>query len=301
MYTARRFSQAFILARFASPCLWGIADFKMELLALRRFINAGFAFFDENGIVFVMSEDKSLDPSSNSMIDATRSRARFSGHGGALGAAGYRDSAHNPDNCDFLNAPGDSISVTPGREGFEKLLIGVAWDNIQVQESGFFGKVFKKVRNVGVDLDLGCLYELKDGTRGCIQAFGEKFGDYDNPPYMKLSGDERTGNKAGNDEYILVNGAHWNDIKRLIVYIYIYEGAPRWSMIKPQIIVDVPGQNDLVVTLQAHDDALALCAVGGLESKRGGIKLTNYTEYFPGHAEMDRAFGFGLEWADGAK
>jgi len=170
------------------------------------------------------------------------------------------------------------------------------------KQENFLGKFFKKtIQKAGVDLDIGCLYEMQDGTRGAIQAFGEKFGAYDQPPFMKLSGDERTGNAEGHDEFIMVNGAHWNDIKRVLVYIYIYEGAPTWSQINPQVILDVPGEDDLIVTLGAHDDALALCAVGGLENVRGGIKLTNYTEYFPGHYEMDRAFGFGLEWGDGQK
>jgi tellurite resistance protein TerA len=239
----------------------------------------------------------------DSMAEATRSRADFSGHGGALGAAGYRAASDHPDNCEFLNEPGSTIAVSPGPEGFEQMLIGVAWDNVHVEkQESFVGKFFKKnVQKAGVDLDIGCLYELADGTRGAIQAFGEKFGSFSKPPYMQLSGDERTGNADGHDEFILVNGKHWNEIKRVLVYIYIYDGAPRWSEINPQIILDVPGEDDLIVTLGAHDDALALCAVGGLESVRGGIKLTNYTEYFPGHAEMDRAFGFGLEWGEGQK
>lgn len=237
----------------------------------------------------------------DSLSEATRSRASFSGHGGSLGAAGFREASDDPENCEFLSEPGSSIAVSPGAEGFNEIMIGVAWDNIQLQDPSFFGKMFKKVRNVGVDLDIGCLYELKDGRRGAIQAFGEKFGDFENAPFMRLSGDERTGNKEGTDEFILVNGRHWDQIARILVYIYIYDGAPRWSMIRPQIILDVPGENDLVVTLGAHNDALALCAVGGIENVRGGIKLTNYTEYFPGHQEMDRAFGFGLDWADGRK
>jgi tellurite resistance protein TerA len=237
----------------------------------------------------------------DALAEATRSRASFSGHGGSLGAAGYREIATDPENCEFLNEPGSSIAVSPGSDGFESLLIGVAWDNIKVEQSGFFGKMFKKTRQIGVDLDLGCLYEMQDGTRGAIQAFGKKFGDYENPPFMQLSGDEQTGDSDGHDEFIMVNGAKWNEIKRVLVYIYIYEGAPRWSEINPQIILDVPGEDDLIVTLGAHDDALSLCAVGGLENVRGGIKLTNYTEYFPGHYEMDRAFGFGLEWGDGQK
>ncbi len=236
-----------------------------------------------------------------SLAEATKSIADFSGHGAALGAAGYRVASDHPENCEFLSEPGQSIAISPGSQGFESIMIGVAWDNLHLQETGLFTKLFKKVRKVGVDLDIGCLYEMQDGTRGAIQAFGKKFGDFENAPYISLSGDERTGNADGHDEYILVNGQKWNDIKRMLLYIYIYKGAPSWSVINPQVVIDVPGENDLYVTLKAHDDKLCLCAVGELESVRGGIKLTNRTEYFPGHEEMDRAFGFGLNWADGVK
>lgn len=247
--------------------------------------------------------DSQQQGSQKSMAEATRSRAKFSGHGKSLGAAGYREAANNPDNCEFLNEPGTSIAVSTGKDGFESMLIGVAWDNVIVeQQKSLLGKFFKKkVQKAGVDLDIGCLYELQNGERGAIQAFGEKFGSFDDAPYLHLSGDERTGNAEGHDEFIMVNGTKWSEIKRVLVYIYIYEGAPRWSEINPQIILDVPGEDDLIVTLGVHDDALGLCAVGGLENVRGGIKLTNYTEYFPGHYEMDRAFGFGLDWADGQK
>jgi len=251
-----------------------------------------------------MSKEKPKErknASNNSMMEATRSRANFSGHGGSLGASGYRVAANNPANCEFLNDPGQSIAVSSAKDGFENLLIGVEWDNTNVQKSGFFGKLLKKATKQGVDLDIGCLYEMADGTRGALQAFGEKFGDYDQAPYISLSGDERTGDAEGHDEFMLVNGAYWDKIKRILVYIYIYEGAPSWSDINPQIILDVPGEDDLIVTLGEHNDHLCLCAVGGLENVRGGIRLTNYTEYFPGHAEMDRAFGFGLDWADGKK
>ena len=238
--------------------------------------------------------------SQNSLRDATRSRAEFSGHGKSLGAAGVREVSINPDNSAFLTEPGQSIAVSCP-DGFENLLIGVEWDNVVVEQSGFFGKLLKKATHQGVDLDIGCLYELQDGTRGAIQAFGKKFGDYDNPPYMALSGDERTGDKEGQDEYILVNGAHWDKVKRVLVYIYIYDGVVDWAQVNPHVLIDIPGEDDLVVTLSAHDDSLALCAVGEVEQVRGGVKLTNHTEYFPGHLEMDRAFGFGLDWDDGVK
>jgi tellurite resistance protein TerA len=239
--------------------------------------------------------------SAESILEANRYRAEFSGHGKSLGAAGYREAANNPANCRFLDEPGSYIAISPGPNGFEYIALAAAWDNIQTKGAGFWSRLFKSALKVGVDLDIGCLYELEDGTRGAIQAFGKKFGAFESPPYMQLSDDERTGNAQGFDEGILINGAHWHKIKRALVYLYIYEGAPRWSQIKPQLIVDVPGEDDLIVTLRAHNDALPLCAVGGLENVRGGIKLTNYTEYFPGHQEMDRAFGFGLEWDEGRK
>lgn len=239
--------------------------------------------------------------SERSLIEATRNRAQFSGHGKALGAAGYREPSDNPQNCEFLTEPGQSIAVSPGPAGFPAFTIGVAWDNTRLQRGNFFERLAKRFLNKGVDLDLGCLYELQDGTRGALQAFGEKFGSFEAPPYIALSGDERTGNKEGSDEFLTVNGAHWNDIKRLLIYIYIYDGTNRWSKIKPQVVLDIPGENDLYVTLKATNDHLDLCAVGGIENIRGGIKLTNYTEYFPGHQEMDRAFGFGLPWGDGKK
>lgn len=244
---------------------------------------------------------KPSNTSLDSIARASKSVVNFSGHGAALGAAGYRVASDHPENCEFLGDPGQSIAVTPPQKGLDSILIGLAWDNIKVEKSHLFGRFFKKVRKVGVDLDIGCLYELQDGTRGAIQSFGEKFGDFDDPPYIALSGDERTGDAEGHDEYILVNGRHWDKIKRILVYIYIYKGAPRWSDVKPQVVIDIPGENDLYVTLTAHDDKLDLCAVGEIENVRGGIKLTNRTEYFPGHEEMDRAFGFGLNWEDGKK
>ncbi len=246
-----------------------------------------------------MSNSKNAD-SQSSLIEASRSRARFSGHGNAKGAAGYRVLADNPD-CEFLSQSGQTSIINPREEGYGLIKIGAAWDNVKVAEAGFFDKLFKKVTKQGVDIDLGCLYELEDGTRGCVQAFGDMLGALSEPPYIALSGDERTGNADGDDEFIRIDGKHWNDIKRILLYVYIYQGAANWSEIKPQIQLSVPGEHPMVVTPDVQMSELAVCAVAMVENVRGGIRLTNHTEYFPGHAEMDRAFGFGIEWADGRK
>ena len=163
------------------------------------------------------------------------------------------------------------------------------------------GKVLSLTTKVNIDLDLGCLYELYDGQRGAVQALGQLKGNFDTFPYLTLSRDERTGDTEGDDEWIKLNGAHWSKIKRLLFYVYIYEGASNWGECCPQIQVRIPGEKPLVCTIASSNDHMDICAIAGIENVRNGIKLTNYTEYFPGQAEMDRAFGFGIEWAEGTK
>lgn len=246
--------------------------------------------------------------SKHSIFEATRSRARFSEHAQSKGAAGFISPYDDEQDAEFLSRPGETAIVNPGKEGIDNFEIGVAWDNVAPtaqKKAGFFDKLLGKVKQetayAGVDLDVGCLYELHNGKRGAIQAFGNMYGALNEEPYISLSGDERTGEAEGEDELIIVNGAHWNDIKRLVIYIYIYGGADKWDTVQPQIQVRVPGELPMIVTLKARKEELALCAVAGLENVRGGIKMTNYLEYFPGHAAMDRAFGFGLQWEEGRK
>ncbi len=248
--------------------------------------------------------------SNNSILEATRSRAKFSSHAQSLGAAGFISPYDDEQSADFLSQPGQIAIVNPTKEGIKNFEIGVAWDNVQAAKpepkKNLLQKLLKPKAPIietpkGVDLDVGCLYELKNGERGAIQAFGEMFGALDEPPYIHLNKDERTGDADGEDELIRVNGAKWDEFKRVLIYIYIYKGADNWDMVKPQIQVRVPEEKPMVVTLNAQRQDLALCAVGGLENIRGGIKMTNFMEYFPGHAEMDRAFGYGLDWTEGQK
>ncbi len=134
-----------------------------------------------------------------------------------------------------------------------------------------------------------------------MQAFGELFGSLDEEPFIFITGDERTGNTEGADESMIINGSKWPEIKRILVYMYIYDGVPDWKTLKPEVFIDIPGDEDLKMTPHVEKSELAICAVGMLENERNGIRLTNHSEYFPGHPEMDRAFGFGMEWEDGAK
>lgn len=242
------------------------------------------------------------DNSSHASIDEVmRQRIDYSGHGNSLGTAGYIDPNDQSLNMDFLGRRNDTLSISPPSSGFGNVRIAAAWDNQTQKDQSFLGKLLKRDKPVDIDLDLGILYELQDGHRGAIQAFGNTVGAYNEAPYLSLSGDERTGNSPGDDEFIHVNGQQWPKIKRLLIYVYIYRGPQDWSLVRPQIHIRIPDQKPVIVTLSSQHRGLGLCAIAGIENVRNGMRITNHTEYFPGHAEMDRAFGFGIEWENGEK
>lgn len=242
-----------------------------------------------------------LTASGRSLIAATKSRAEFSGHGDSKGAAGYDVEYVMRSDCDFLMKSGESIAVNAPKGGFGDINVGAVWHNHKMLAGGFLGKFLGLKKKMNIDLDLGCLYEMNNGARGAIQAFGDLYGNRQKPPYISLSRDERTGDEDGYDETLTINGQKWADLKRILFYVYIYDGAADWAEVCPEIHIIIPDRTPLIVTLNADRDELDLCLIAGMERVRGGMRVTNYTEYYPGHSEMDRAHGFGLNWGDGQK
>ena len=86
--------------------------------------------------------------------------------------------------------------------GLGEILVNLNW-NSTPQNQGFLKSLFGG--NQGIDLDLGCLFELKDGSIGAVQALGNAFGSLDRPPYVSLDGDDRTGAAAAG-ENLRING-----------------------------------------------------------------------------------------------
>lgn len=247
-----------------------------------------------------MSRDKL---SSDSITEASRTRAEYSGHDGSIGTGGFKAEHGHGDagNCEYLSNPGQRKAIVQPKDGFPPVHIGLSWNNTVTEKLGFFQKMVKKATKQGVDLDLGCLYELKNGERGCIQAFGEKFGEYDSAPFIALSGDERTGDAEGDDEIIRINAKHWGEVERVLVYCYIYKGPTLWSEIKPNLNIIIEGQTPINIQSDIPEDTMNICALVNIKNEKDGMHFTNNSEYFHDHAAMDRAFGFGIEWGDGQK
>lgn len=243
-----------------------------------------------------------MKDSGDSLAKASESTDEYSGHGDSLGAGGIVESAI-ADAQDILDKKGESEIISPPEGGFGNIHIGLAWNNIIVEKAGGFMGLLKRATRQGVDLDLGCFFILKDGTRGILQPFGNLHGNLHRIPYIELSEDERTGDKKGDDEFLTINGAKWGEIEKVLVYTYIYEGATDWSQIQPEMTIDlkIKGEPPLSIRPKLKTKKMTVCALASLTNIKDGIRITTHGEYFTSQASMDRAFGFGLDWEDGAK
>ena len=152
----------------------------------------------------------------------------------------------------------------------------------------------------GIDLDLGCLYELSDGTKHVVQALGNSFGEFDRPPYIHLAGDDRTGSSA-DGEFIYINGDKLSELRRICVYAFIYEGVANWAQADGFVTLIVPSHPPVEVRIDGHDNRYAVCAIAMLENSNGQLKVTKLAEYFPSHKEMDERYQWGMRWKVGSK
>ena len=152
-----------------------------------------------------------------------------------------------------------------------------------------------------IDLDLGCLYELKNGRKGTVQALGNAFGHLNAEPWIALDGDDRTGASA-EGENLRINGANIADIQRVLVYTFIYEGAANWQTANGVVTLRCPGNEDVIVRMDEYNNARRMCAIALLENNGGdGFSVEKQVTFFDAHPQMDQAYGFGLRWVMGRK
>ncbi|MFC5664089.1 Tellurium resistance [Kitasatospora misakiensis] len=152
-----------------------------------------------------------------------------------------------------------------------------------------------------VDLDLACMYELTDGKRGVVQPLGGFFGDLQHPPYVKLSGDDQYGAPSGETMY--VNLEKKDQFKRLLIFVYIYDGTPAFEQTNAVVTIVPQSGPRIEVKLEERAPAARSCAVVLIENT-GDNTLTVRREvrYVNGfQADIDRLYGFGMQWQRGYK
>ncbi|MCC9310041.1 Tellurium resistance [Kitasatospora sp. RB6PN24] len=151
-----------------------------------------------------------------------------------------------------------------------------------------------------VDLDLACMYELTSGARGVVQPLGKFFGDLNQPPYIKLSGDDQYGAPSG--ETMFINLEKKDEFKRLLIFVYIYDGTPAFAHSHAVIQIIPPTGPRLEVNLDRREAAARSCAVLLIENQGGVLMARRELRYVHGfQSDLDRLYGFGMQWQRGYK
>ncbi len=199
-----------------------------------------------------------------------------------------------------LKAKGDSFEIKPkGATG--DLLVNLNWN--QQPQGGQKGGLMSKLLGGGgktVDLDLGCLFDLNNGFKGAVQPLGNAFGAMDQPPFILHLGDDRTG-AWSEGENMKINMARLDQLRRVLIYTYIYEGVPNWASTDAVVTVKTPGQPVLEVPMGSHMDSRPFCAIAMIEFKGRDIKVTKLVSFHNGHPDCDQTYGWGLRWVEGSK
>ncbi|WP_339407584.1 TerD family protein [Pseudomonas helleri] len=192
-----------------------------------------------------------------------------------------------------------SISLDKKDGDFGEIKINLNWNRTSPSGGGgFFASL--RGKSGGIDLDVGCLYEMENGRKGAVQALGNAFGDFRDEPFIQLMGDDRTG-AVSDGEWLRINGKEWRKMRRVLVYAFIYEGAPNWQATDGVITLYIPGEPPIEVRLSEEGGTKGMCAIALLENVGGSVKVNRKVEFFKGHSDMDKAYNWGMRWSAGSK
>lgn len=200
----------------------------------------------------------------------------------------------------ILTKAAPTVSLTKHGSASGTMRVNLNWNARPAQE----GRGLFKRLAPALDLDLGCLYEFADGTKGVVQALGNSFtarprGVSEN--VIWLDGDDRSGaNSAG--ENLFINLAHADKIKRVMVFALIYEGAANWAAADGVVTLFPAAGPQIEVRLDDTRDGARICGVAMLESTGGDLSVRREVNYLNGGQRvLDEAYGWGMNWTAGRK
>lgn len=200
-----------------------------------------------------------------------------------------------------LTKSAPKVSLTKHGSASGVLRVNLNWNARPPGEGG--GGFFKRAARA-LDLDLGCLYEFSDGSKGVVQALGNSYtarprGTHED--VIWLDGDDRSGsNSAG--ENLFVNLAYADKIKRIMVFALIYEGAANWAAANGVVTLYPASGPEVEVRLDDTRDGARICGIAMLESSGGDLSVRREVNYINGGQRLlDEAYGWGMNWTAGRK
>ena len=191
-----------------------------------------------------------------------------------------------------LDKKGDKQTVDLNKAGGRPIHVNLNW------ETGARGGIFGFGGGNAPDLDLGCMYRLKSGEAGVIQALGGNFGSKSLPPYVFLDKDDRSGTASDGENLYLYRPG---EIDLLMVFAYIYGGASDFTSVGGRMTITDGSGDQIFIRLDSPDRGRNFCAICTVRGAGRSVEITKEEQYFRGHREADGRYGFGFRWTRGSK
>ncbi|MFI0822622.1 TerD family protein [Streptomyces sp. NPDC021098] len=202
------------------------------------------------------------------------------------------------------DAPAVSLTKQGGTSG--ALRVNLNWQ-VHKQFQGWGQKLGRALAMHGdLDLDLGCLFELADGSKGVVQALGNSFGSLHQPPFIQLDADDRTGARSAG-ENLTVNLDHKDAFRRILVFVTIYEGARSFANLHATVTLQPQFGAPVDFSLDECTVPSTVCALALITNNGGDLVVQREARYLvpdrgvSPQRTLDYAYGWGMNWTPGRK
>ncbi|CAM5307871.1 Tellurium resistance OS=Streptomyces tendae OX=1932 GN=GUR47_28520 PE=3 SV=1 [Streptomyces tendae] len=201
-------------------------------------------------------------------------------------------------------APSVSLAKQGGTSG--AMRVNLNWQ-VRKQFSGWARKLGRPVAmHDDLDLDLCCLYELSDGSKGVVQALGNAFGALHQPPFIHLDGDDRTG-AVSTGENLTISLDHQRYFRRILVFVTIYEGARSFADLHAKVTLQPQYGAAIDFSLDECSVPSTVCALALITNTGNDLVVQREARYLvpergvSPQRTVDYAYGWGMNWTPGRK
>jgi tellurite resistance protein TerA len=219
-------------------------------------------------------------------------------------AAAAPPAAPAPSGPVVLTKSAPTVSLT--KHSGDTLRVNLNWNArppAQPGAGGFFKKLAAHA-NPDLDLDLGCLYEFTDGSKGVVQALGNTFSASTangRTPLIRLDGDDRSGAVSGG-ENLYIDLTQAASIQRILVFALIYEGAANWAAAAAVATLYPASGPSITINLDDPRDGARICAIAQIVHDGDEVVVKREVNYINGgQRALDEEYGWGMRWAAGRK
>lgn len=188
-----------------------------------------------------------------------------------------------------LKKSGDTHKISLQKNNNARIHVNLNW-NI-VKKTGFFGAK-------PIDLDLACMFRLKTGEKGIVQALGNSFGSEREPPFILLDKDDRTGSSTNGENMVFSKP---EAIEFAIVFAYIYEGVPNWKNTGAYVVLKQQGSPDIEINIDQASSQDRFCVIASLTNQGDQLEVKREETFFAGHRQVDQHYGFQMVWRSARK